>query len=71
MSPFPTTEEGWHEEAKRMLKAINDAPNLFALASLMDVMKPKLAALKAFSEKAHDHLVTRAETRRQAMETPS
>lgn len=64
---FPTTEEGWHEEAKRMLKAINSAPDLFALESLMAVMKPKLAALKDFSETAYEHLMQRAELRRRAM----
>lgn len=67
MTAFPATEEGWRKEALVMRKAIDAAPHLFALDSLMDTLKPKLEALKAFSEPAHDFLVTRAEKRRQAM----
>lgn len=67
MSSFPTTEEGWRAEADVMRRAINSAPNLFALDSLMDVMKPKLDALKVVSESAHDFLMERAELRRRAM----
>lgn len=50
-----------------MLKAINSAPDLFALESLMQAMAKKLGALKAFSQIAYEHLMQRAELRRRAM----
>ena len=67
MTKPPIDEEGWREEAERMRKAIQSAPHLFALESLMEVKEPKMAALRAFSESAHDHLAALAERRRRAM----
>ena len=67
MTKFPTDEEGWREEAERMRKAIQSAPHLFALESLMEAMGPKMVALKQFSQPAHDHIAALAERRKRAM----
>lgn len=61
------SEPDWETEAKVMLRAINTAPHLFALHSLMRVMGPKLARLADVSPKAAAHLRTRAEERERVM----